>query len=252
MIWRIGVQFFDSEDDVNDNDFVYDRNVEDRIAVGLNSDPVVEERHADAIREDSDSDHSYDPTTKDLNTDYSSDKESNARYPTFNEENEMWDPQFEVGKTFIVVLHFRKAIRNHGVATRCNLRMKTNDDKRAQEWYGDDVVQLQTDVASQNANQCQADVTKGKLQPRRSRQSAANVTSEPSPSEFHFMPTPRIVSRNHNMCNAVGPPLVAVGSEILSQGFSVDNMVDDLQQMEKNEQARMKSKRAKNKRIARK
>ncbi|KAL2521549.1 hypothetical protein Fot_25557 [Forsythia ovata] len=100
-------------------------------------------------------------------------------------------------------------------------------------------------------SECQPDVTKDKLQPRRSRQSAANATSEPSPSEFHFMPIPGIVPRNHDMCNTVGPPPFAVGSEILSQDFSVDNMVDDLQQMEENEQVRMKSKRAKHRRIAR-
>ncbi|KAL2556744.1 Uncharacterized protein Fot_01483 [Forsythia ovata] len=114
------------------------------------------------------------------------------------------------------------------------------------EWYGDDVVQ--TDVASQNSNQCQAAVTTGKLQPRRSHQSTANA--EPSSSEFHFIPTPGIVPRNDNLCNAVRPPAVAVCSEILSQSFSVDSMVDDLQQMEENEQAMMKSKRAKNRRIA--
>ncbi|KAL2523994.1 Uncharacterized protein Adt_09051 [Abeliophyllum distichum] len=127
-----GVQFFDSEDDVNGDDFVYDINVEECIAVGLNSDPVVEERHANAIGKDSDSDHSYDPMTEDLKTNYSSDEESNVRNHTFNDEKEMWDPQFEVGKTFIDVPQFRKAIRNHGVATGCNLTMKTNDDKRAQ------------------------------------------------------------------------------------------------------------------------
>ncbi|KAL2465979.1 Uncharacterized protein Adt_41830 [Abeliophyllum distichum] len=128
----LGVKFTDSEDNVNDDEFVYDSNVEERIAVGLNSDPVVEEQHADTIGEDSDSDHSYYPTAEELNTDYSSDEESNLRYLMFNEENELWDPQFEVGKTFIDVPYFRKAIRNHGVATGFNLRMKTNDDKRAQ------------------------------------------------------------------------------------------------------------------------
>ncbi|KAL2506540.1 Uncharacterized protein Adt_22161 [Abeliophyllum distichum] len=124
-----GVQFFDSEDDVNQDNFVHDRNVEECITVGLNSDPVVEVRHVDAIGKNSDSDHSYDPTTADLNTDYSSDEERNVRYPTFNDEKKMWDPQFEVGKTVIDVPQFRKVIKNHGVATGCNLRMKTNDDK---------------------------------------------------------------------------------------------------------------------------
>ncbi|KAL2506495.1 Uncharacterized protein Adt_22116 [Abeliophyllum distichum] len=84
------VYFIDFEDDVNDDDFVYDSNVEERIAVGLNSDPIVEEQHA-AIGEISDSDHSYDQTAEELNTHYSSDEEINVRYPMFNEENEMWD-----------------------------------------------------------------------------------------------------------------------------------------------------------------
>ncbi|KAL2513973.1 Uncharacterized protein Fot_27944 [Forsythia ovata] len=117
------------------------------------------------------------------------------------------------------------------------------------DWYGDDVVQLETDVASQNANQCQPDVTKDKLQSRRSRQSASTATSKPSPSDFHFMPTPRIVPRNSDE-----PPSDVMASELLnevhSQSFSFDNMVDELQQMEEDEQVRMKSKRAKNRRIA--
>ncbi|KAL2497582.1 Uncharacterized protein Adt_23132 [Abeliophyllum distichum] len=124
--------FTDSEDDVNDDDFLYDRNDPDRIAVGLNSDPVVEEQNAEAIGEDSDSDNSYDPTAEELETDYSSDEETPVRYPIFNEEKELWDPQFEVGKTFTDVTQFRKAIQNHGVATGCNLRLKTNDCRRAQ------------------------------------------------------------------------------------------------------------------------
>ncbi|KAL2506374.1 Uncharacterized protein Adt_21995 [Abeliophyllum distichum] len=106
--------FTDSEDDVNDDNFLYDRNDPDRIAVGLNSDPVVEEQNTDAYGEESNSDHSHDPTEEELNTDYSSDKETPVRYPIFNEEKELWDPQFEVGKTFIDVRQFRKAIHNHG------------------------------------------------------------------------------------------------------------------------------------------
>ncbi|KAL2526770.1 Uncharacterized protein Adt_11824 [Abeliophyllum distichum] len=87
-----GVTFNNSEDDVNDDDFVYDNNVEERIAVGLNLDSVVEKEHADAIGEDSDFDHSYNPTAEELNTDYSSDEDNNVRYPMFNEEKELWDP----------------------------------------------------------------------------------------------------------------------------------------------------------------
>ncbi|KAL2535126.1 Uncharacterized protein Adt_08477 [Abeliophyllum distichum] len=124
--------FTDSEDDVNDDDFMYDCDDPDRIAVGLNSDPIVEEQHIDAIGEDDDSDDSYDPTMEKLNTNYSSEEEIPVRYPIFNEEKELWDPQFEVGKTFTDVPQFRKAIQNHGIATGCNLRLKANDEKIAQ------------------------------------------------------------------------------------------------------------------------
>ncbi|KAL2471046.1 Uncharacterized protein Adt_39182 [Abeliophyllum distichum] len=105
-----GKSFTDSEDDVNDDDFLDDHNDPDRIALGLNSDPVVVEQHVDAIGEESDLDHSYDPTAEELNTDYSSDEETPVRYPIFNEDKELWDPQFEVDKTFIYVLKFRKYI----------------------------------------------------------------------------------------------------------------------------------------------
>ncbi|KAL2517849.1 Uncharacterized protein Adt_14096 [Abeliophyllum distichum] len=141
-----GVQFINSKDDVNDDDFVYDSNVEESISVGLNSDPVVEEQHTDAIGEDSDCVYSYYPTVEELNTDYSYDEEKNVRYPMFNEENEMWDPQFEVEKT----------------------------------------------------------LTNGKLQPIRSHKSAL---TEPSPSEFYYMPTPDIIPANSNLYNTNGPAL---------------------------------------------
>ncbi|KAL2516764.1 Uncharacterized protein Adt_13011 [Abeliophyllum distichum] len=110
MMWKPGANFTDSEDDVNDDDFLYDRNYPDHIVVGLNFDSIVEEQHVDAIGKDTDSDHSYDPTAEDLNTDYSSEEENPVRYPIFNEEKELWDPKFEVGKTFTDVPQFRKSI----------------------------------------------------------------------------------------------------------------------------------------------
>ncbi|KAL2505503.1 Mitochondrial phosphate carrier protein 3 [Abeliophyllum distichum] len=83
MMWKSRVQFLHSEDYVIDDDFVYDRNDLDCIAVGLNSDPIVEEQHVDAIGEDTDSDHSYDPTAKELNTDCSSEEETPCEIPHF-------------------------------------------------------------------------------------------------------------------------------------------------------------------------
>ncbi|KAL2492999.1 Uncharacterized protein Adt_28627 [Abeliophyllum distichum] len=61
-----GANFTESEYYMNDDDFLYDRNDPDRITVGPNSDTIMEEQHIDAIGEDTDSDHSYDPTAKEL------------------------------------------------------------------------------------------------------------------------------------------------------------------------------------------
>ncbi|KAL2517445.1 Uncharacterized protein Adt_13692 [Abeliophyllum distichum] len=98
------------EDNVNDDDFVYESNDSKRITVGLNSYPAVEEQHADAIGDDSDSDHAYELTLEELNTDYSSDEENNVWYPMFNEGKEMGDPQFEVWGTFTALLESYKKI----------------------------------------------------------------------------------------------------------------------------------------------
>ncbi|KAL2475439.1 Uncharacterized protein Adt_36175 [Abeliophyllum distichum] len=89
---------------------------EEHIVVSLNSNPAMEEQHTYVSGKDIDSDHLYDPKSEELNTDYSSDEENLVRYPMFNEEKKLWDPQFEVRKTFRDILQFRKAIKNHGVA----------------------------------------------------------------------------------------------------------------------------------------
>ncbi|KAL2510678.1 Uncharacterized protein Adt_16278 [Abeliophyllum distichum] len=67
----LSVQFSDSEDEVNDGDFQYDKNAPERITVGLNSDPIIEEAHEAAIKHETDLDHSYDPSFEELHTDYS-------------------------------------------------------------------------------------------------------------------------------------------------------------------------------------
>ncbi|KAL2491116.1 Uncharacterized protein Adt_26744 [Abeliophyllum distichum] len=67
------LHFSDSEDDVNDGEFEFDKNAPQRVAIGLNSDPVVEEAHLAAGDAEVQSDDTYYPSSKDLHTDYSSD-----------------------------------------------------------------------------------------------------------------------------------------------------------------------------------
>ncbi|KAL2539035.1 Uncharacterized protein Adt_00013 [Abeliophyllum distichum] len=90
--------FFDSEDDVNDGEFVFDKNAQ--ISVGLNLDPAVEEAHLAASDVEIESDETYYPSSKDLHTDYSSGENNNYIFPYFVPEKELFDPKFEVGKTF--------------------------------------------------------------------------------------------------------------------------------------------------------
>ncbi|KAL2532279.1 hypothetical protein Adt_05630 [Abeliophyllum distichum] len=117
------------------------------------------------------------------------------------------------------------------------------------DWFGHDV------------DQCQPDV--GKLQPKRSHKPTSTATSKPLPFEFHFMPTLGIIPTNSNLYNKNGsaPDVHPTGmkntgashqiNEIQTHSFSFNNMVDDIQQIDEGEQVRMKSKRAKNRRIVR-
>ncbi|KAL2467154.1 DBD Tnp Mut domain-containing protein [Abeliophyllum distichum] len=126
------LHFNDSEDEVNDGEFIFDKNAPERIAMGLNSDPLVEEAHIVVAEEGVDLDESYSPSSEELHTDYSSGEENNYRFPNFVPEKELFDPKFEVGKTFTDMELFRKAVKNHGFVTRCNFRFRPNDDRRAQ------------------------------------------------------------------------------------------------------------------------
>ncbi|KAL2526769.1 Uncharacterized protein Adt_11823 [Abeliophyllum distichum] len=106
-----------------------------------------------------------------------------------------------------------------------------------------------------------ASTAKGKLQPRRSKKLASTSTCELEPPEFHFMPTPSFIPATSDMYTTIGPDpdvqpigmenanLLELMNELQSQSFSFDSMVDDLQQMQEDEQAKMKSKRAKNRRV---
>ncbi|KAL2552618.1 hypothetical protein Fot_06237 [Forsythia ovata] len=110
-----------------------------------------------------------------------------------------------------------------------------NDD-----WFGHATV-------SQNESQTLASTAKGKLQPRRSQNSATPATFEPAPSEFYFMPTPGIIPANSVVYTIEGPAsdLQPAGmenavtsllmTEVQTQSFSLDNMVDDLNQIQEDE-----------------
>ncbi|KAL2513294.1 SWIM-type domain-containing protein [Abeliophyllum distichum] len=128
-----GLHFSDSKDDVNDGEFIFDKNALERIAVGLNSDPPpFEEAHIVVAKEGVESDESYYTSYDELHTDYSLGEENNYMFPKFIYEKELFDPKFEVGKTFKNMELFTKAVRNYRVVTQCNFRFRSNDDRRAQ------------------------------------------------------------------------------------------------------------------------
>ncbi|KAL2493219.1 Uncharacterized protein Adt_28847 [Abeliophyllum distichum] len=126
------LNFSDSDDDVNDGEFEFDKNTPERVAIGLNSDPVVEEAHLAAGDTEIQSDDTYYPSSEKLQTDYSSGEENNYMFSNFVPKKELFDPKFKVGKTFNDMELFRKVVRNHGVVSRCNFRFRPNDNRRAQ------------------------------------------------------------------------------------------------------------------------
>ncbi|KAL2526840.1 Uncharacterized protein Adt_11894 [Abeliophyllum distichum] len=77
------LHFSDSEDDVNDCKFIFDKNALERIVVGLNSDPTIEEAHIAVAEEGVESDESYSQSSEKLHTDYSSSEENKYRFPNF-------------------------------------------------------------------------------------------------------------------------------------------------------------------------
>ncbi|KAL2471136.1 DBD Tnp Mut domain-containing protein [Abeliophyllum distichum] len=83
----------DSNNQVDDDGFLYDTNAHDCVAVGLNADHTIEIEAACIEELESDD---------------------------------------EVGKEFRNIEEFRQAVRNHGVATRCNFKFRPNDDERVQ------------------------------------------------------------------------------------------------------------------------
>ncbi|KAL2521774.1 hypothetical protein Fot_25697 [Forsythia ovata] len=82
--------------------------------------------------------------------------------------------------------------------------------------------------------------SRAKLHPRRATQSASSQPPDPQQAEFQFMPTPGIISQH------ISGPHAALPQNHLQANLSLGSMVDDLQLMENEEQAMMKTKRSKN------
>ncbi|KAL2535303.1 uncharacterized protein Fot_16694 [Forsythia ovata] len=80
----------DSDNEVDDNGFLYDTNV----PVGLNADPTTK---LEAICiEELGLDYGYCLSEKELFTDYSSSEENNYHFPIYDAEKEKYDPQLDV------------------------------------------------------------------------------------------------------------------------------------------------------------
>ncbi|KAL2460144.1 DBD Tnp Mut domain-containing protein [Abeliophyllum distichum] len=82
----------DSDNEVDDECFLYDTNAPKRVAVGLNADPTIELEAADVDKLLSDD--GYCPSEEELLTGFSSSEENNYRFPIYDTEKEKYDPQF--------------------------------------------------------------------------------------------------------------------------------------------------------------
>ncbi|KAL2535125.1 Uncharacterized protein Adt_08476 [Abeliophyllum distichum] len=90
--------FVDSENDIDeDDDLAYEQNVTDEIQIEVED--RVSERAEDV---DNEVDELQYPTSKELLSDYESDEEVGYRFPEFNAETEMQNPNFVVGQKFRV------------------------------------------------------------------------------------------------------------------------------------------------------
>ncbi|KAL2539119.1 Uncharacterized protein Adt_00097 [Abeliophyllum distichum] len=136
------------------------------------------------------------------------------------------------------------------VTMTCSLCGLTGHNKRYhdksnvshEEFFGQEMDQSVQDCGSQNITKTSQ--SRAKLQPRRCQKSGSSQPNEPQVSDMRFMPTPGIIGP----AGAVHGPDVAVHGPDLQPNVSFDNMVEDLQLMEREEQSRMKAQRAKNKR----
>ncbi|KAL2472037.1 Uncharacterized protein Adt_40173 [Abeliophyllum distichum] len=79
-----------SDNEVDDDGFLYDTNANERVAVGLNTDPTIELEAASV--DELGSDNGYCPIEEELFTDYSSSEENNYRFPIYDAEKEKYDP----------------------------------------------------------------------------------------------------------------------------------------------------------------
>ncbi|KAL2518409.1 Uncharacterized protein Adt_14656 [Abeliophyllum distichum] len=118
--------FVDSENDIDeDDDLAYEQNVTDKIQIEVED--RVSERAEDV---DNEVDELQYPTSEELLSDYESDEEVGYRFPEFNAETEMQNPNFIVGQKFRSIEEFRQAVRNYGAVNRYNVKFKTNDENR--------------------------------------------------------------------------------------------------------------------------
>ncbi|KAL2504838.1 SWIM-type domain-containing protein [Abeliophyllum distichum] len=120
--------FVDSENDIDeDDDLSYEQNVTDDIQIEVEG--RVFERAKDTKYEIDDLEY---PTCEELRSDYESDEEVGYRFPEFNAETDMQNPNFAVGQKFRSIEEFRQAVRNYGAVNRYNVKFNVNDENRVQ------------------------------------------------------------------------------------------------------------------------
>ncbi|KAL2557786.1 uncharacterized protein Fot_02525 [Forsythia ovata] len=116
---------------------------------------------------------------------------------------------------------------------------------RVAEWLANDLDH----TCSQRSSQIDKGRSRAKLVPRRPITSLGDEVEQlpPPPSEFQFMPTPGIGLTNDVHVDKSGPSLTMPTPAITS----LQTMVEDLQEIENQENAKKRATRAKNFRVVR-
>ncbi|CAA3017448.1 Hypothetical predicted protein [Olea europaea subsp. europaea] len=89
-------QLTNSDNEVNDDDFHYDKNENEQVLVGLKQDHTIE--LLTTGDEEVGLDEAICPSEEELHIDHSSSEEKAYHFPIYDAEREKFDPQLEVGK----------------------------------------------------------------------------------------------------------------------------------------------------------
>lgn len=121
----------DHDFEFDDDDIQYDRNITDGIEIGSgdHDNEVQEERE---VGNENELDELDLPSLKDLLSQCLSDEDISYHFPQFTFDQDMINPQFELGQIFSSAAEFREAVLTYGALNGYNIKFKANEERIVQ------------------------------------------------------------------------------------------------------------------------